>query len=415
MRKRRPPKRRAAKGDRRTLTIEGLSETGEGIAGDIHIPFALPGEVVTANIVGNRGTVLSLEEPSKDRVQPRCQHFGLPGDGCGGCTLQHLGEASVRTLKVERLLRQVRKVFPSAEVEAVHSSPPQSRRRAKFSVVPGRAGFYALSSRHVVGLQACDVLVRSLLALVKPLGELASRLGKSFEAQVTQTDAGPDLALFDLGEKQLTLAQREMLNAFSLKQEIARLSADGITLAERQLPVMSFDGVPVDLPAGTFLQATEAGEAALTEEVLTGVGDAKHVADLFSGLGTFALPLSRGRSVYAVDNAGAAITSLDRAAKQSGRSLQTEARDLFARPLQRDELRDFDAVVFDPPRAGAGLQAEALAAAAVPIVVAVSCNPATMARDLRAFSTGYDLGRLVLVDQFSWSAHIEAVAVLRRR
>ncbi|NRA30216.1 MAG: class I SAM-dependent RNA methyltransferase [Parvularculaceae bacterium] len=414
MRKRRPPKRKAPKATLRTLTIEALSPEGEGIAQDIRVPFALAGEVVEAAVSGKRGHVRTIEQQSPQRQDPVCQHFGLPGDGCGGCTLQHLGEAASSDLKQHLLLNAIRKVFPDAQVAAVHQSAAQTRRRAKFAVRPGAAGFHALASRNIVRLAACDVLQADVLAMRQPLEQLAGRLGVSFEAQVTATDAGFDVALFDLGEDQLDLRQRDLLNAFAQDQDVARLTGDGITLSERRKPTLQFAGVPVEVPSGVFLQATQDGEAALIREVLDGLGNAQSVADLFSGLGTFSLPLSKGRSVHAVDVAGPAIAALDRAAKAAGRAVKAVARDLFARPLQGAELKGFDAVVFDPPRAGAGLQAKFLAEAAVPRVVAVSCNPATMARDLKPFAEGYTLERLVMVDQFRWSSHVEAVAVLRR-
>lgn len=414
MRKRRPPKRRAPKAIKQTLTIKTLSAEGEGLAGDIRVPFALPGDVVTAAVSGKRGAVLDIHQRSPHRQPPACAHFGLPGDGCGGCTLQHLGDHASLDLKRARLLHHVRKIFPDAEIAAVFQSQAHSRRRAKFTVRPGSAGFHALASNRVVRLQSCEVLHLDVLNFRQPLEQLANQLSLSFEAQVTLTDNGADVAMMGVGEDQLDLRQRDVLNGFAQDQDLARLTVDGITLSEQRKPFLQFGGLPVDVPSGVFLQATRDGEAVLIQEVIAGVAEATVVADLFSGLGTFTLPLSDGRSVHAVDVAGPAIDALDNTAKAAGRNIRAEARDLFARPFQGQELAGFDAVVFDPPRAGAGVQATFLADAGIPRVVAVSCNPATLARDLKPFANGYHLERLVLVDQFRWSVHIEAVAVLRR-
>ncbi|MCQ8185742.1 class I SAM-dependent RNA methyltransferase [Parvularcula maris] len=413
MQRRRPPKRRNRKAELRELTIDSLGSDGEGRAGGLSVPFALPGEKVVAEVTGRRGVVRERSATSPARAQPLCPHFGLPGDGCGGCTLQHLGASLAQELKERRLLDSVRTVFPDAVLAGVHTSPPRSRRRAKFSVTVEAAGFKQLAGRRVVPLEECAVLHPDLFALLRPLRGLARSLGTGFQAEATLAANGTDLALrtegLEVGPSELAT-----LSAYAEEHDLARLALDGLPVSERRAPFVEFGGVPVSLPPGSFLQATDAGEKALQREVLTACKGAGRVADLFSGLGTFALPLAGGAEVIAADSEGSATDALSLAARRAGLPVTTEARDLYRRPLQAKELA-VDAVVFDPPRAGAGEQAAEIAKARPGTVLAVSCNPQRLARDLRHFAATYDLTRLVLVDQFGWSPHIEGVAVLKRR
>lgn len=415
MRKHRPPKKKRAERKRRVLRIEAVTTVGAGAAGDVHVPFALPGEVVEAEVEGRRGRVISRIETSPHRRAAVCPHFGLPGEGCGGCTLQHLGPDAALALKQERVLGAIRGVYADARIDAAYSSPPASRRRAKLSVTPGRAGLLALASRDIVPIPDCAVLRPDLVALAAPLGKLAARIGRRFDAQVTLTDTGIDVALLGLDHRELPLAAVEAMTRFTERHDIARLTVEGATVTERRVPKVTLGGVPVTLPPGAFLQATSEGERALAGEVEGACGSSGRVADLFAGLGTFALALARGSEVYAVDRAGPSIAALKAAARDAGRPITSEARDLAARPLSASELAGFEAIVFDPPRAGAATQAAAIAEAGAERVVAVSCNPATLARDLKRIAASYNLLRLAIIDQFGWSPHVEVVAVLERR
>jgi 23S rRNA (uracil1939-C5)-methyltransferase len=415
MRKRRPSRKRQPKAERRILTIDSLNAKGEGVAEAVAVPFALPGETVVAAVRGRTGSVTEHTETSPQRHAPLCPHFGQPGDACGGCTLQHLGAERATELKVRRLEGAVRQIYPEAKVTQIHHSPPQSRRRAGFKVAGGAAGFHALGSRNIVRLQGCVVLHPELFALLRPLEKLNRDLRRPFEAYTTLASEGADLDLRGIDEADLDLAAREALAEFAEAHGIARLAVEGVTLSMRTPPTVRIGQIAVPLPAGGFLQATKEGEAALQREVTEALEGAERVADLFCGLGTFALPLARSASVLAADHAGGAIEALTASARANGLPIDAEARDLFRRPLEKAELKGCDGAVFDPPRAGAGGQAVSLADAGIETVVAVSCDPATLARDLRAFSGRYDLSRLVLVDQFGWSPHLEAVAVLRRR
>ena len=385
------------------------------------MPFALPGESVTAQVAGAKGRLVAIDAPSPARVGPPCRHFGLPGDGCGGCKLQHMAPADYAAFKRDRLAIAARRAGLVVPRIAVHASPPRSRRRAKLlyrrrgSTVAW--GFRALGSHDLVALSECHVLTPRLFALANALRPLIAALpfAREAEARVTMTDTGADVAVTGVDETAMSLEARETAARLARELDLARLSVGGVTLIEARVPALSLGGVLAELPSGGFCQATREGQAALTDLVTVGAGDAARVADLFCGVGTFALPLSARADVLAVEGDADATAALDRAAKAAGRPVAARRRDLFARPLAGDELAGLGAVVLDPPRAGASAQCEALAAGSVPRVVYVSCNPGALSRDLRALASRYDLTALALVDQFAWSPHIEAVAVLERR
>lgn len=414
--RRKTPKARAA-----TLTIDRLGGSGDGLANDIAVPFTLPGEVVRAQVAGRKAAVTAIEAPSAVRASPVCGHFGLPGDGCGGCKLQHLGHDAYGAFKRDRLLGALARSGMALPPLAVHGSPERSRRRAKFSyerrgerVV---CGFRALGSDRLVVLTECHILTPELFELAKASCAIIAALpvARSAKAMITMTATGADLAVIGVDEAEMSLAQREAATRLAQELDVARLSVGGVTVVERRVPQLVLGGVTVELPAGAFLQATREGEAALVRLVSEGVGEAASVADLFCGIGTFALPLSERSRVLAVEGDETATNALACAAVGAKRPVMAKRRDLFAQPLAGPELAGIDAVVLDPPRAGAVAQCQALAASDVARVVYVSCNPDALARDLRVLSGCYDLTGLAMVDQFVWSPHIEAVAVLERR
>ena len=417
---RRPAPRRA-KPVSRTLTIDRLGAAGDGLAGEVAVPFALPGEVIEAKVAGQKGTLSRIDTPSPARAAPPCRHFGRPGDACGGCKLQHLAQEDYRAWKLGRLTGAFARAGVAApEPDAVWCAPA-TRRRAKLAYVAegeGLApGFRAFGSHDVVRLAECHVLDPDLFALAQALAPLVGVLParRPVDVLVTLTDTGADVAVPGADEGALDLGRRTAAARLAAELDLARLSVGGVPLAERRAPSLTLGGVPVALPPGAFLQASEAGQGALTAAVLGAVGEAARVADLYCGVGTFALPLSARATVHAAEGDEAALAALTRAARGAGRPVTTERRDLQARPLLGSELRGLDAVVLDPPRAGAGPQVAALAAAPVPRVAYVSCDPGTLARDARTLAAAYDLTRLALVDQFVWSPHIEAVATFERR
>jgi len=424
----------AAPGSRREieLVIDRLGGGGDGIGTvedhRVYVPFAAPGDRVRARLgrpegQAYRGEFVELAQPGPNRREPPCPHFGP----CGGCQVQHLAPPVYAEWKRGLLVSALARGGLETEIAPLVETPPRSRRRASLAARHGRSGvflgFNEAGSSRIVDLTDCVVLRPEITALLPPLRTILADIlpeNAGADVAVTLLDDGIDLVVE--AEAGPDLHRREKLAGFAAAQDLARLSwrgTDGFTdpVAHRRAGVVHFDGVPVAVPPGGFLQASAEGEAALTKLVRDGVGQAKRIADLFCGAGTFALPLARGAQVTAIDGEAASVEALATAARRGGRGerITAQRRDLFRQPLTAAELRGFDAVVFDPPRAGARDQAEALAASAVPVVVAVSCNPSSLARDARILvDGGYRLERATPVDQFLWSPHLEAVAVFRR-
>jgi 23S rRNA (uracil1939-C5)-methyltransferase len=345
---------------------------------------------------------------------PPCRHF----PECGGCQLQHADDDAYRGFLVSKIESALAQHSLTTEIRAPHLSPPNSRRRASLRALrlgqKALLGFNAERSTQIVDMRECHILRPELFALVAPLrGLLAGllRLRRAAEVQLTLTDQGPDVIL--KGVEAEGLEAIEGLTAFCIEQRVARLTLDqGIgpeAFYEPEPVTVTLSGTSVPFPPGAFLQATEDGEAALVEAVREAVQGAARVADLFAGLGTFALALPG--QVYAAEASRDAVLALKRARP----AIAAEHRDLYRRPLDASELGKFDAVVLDPPRAGAAEQVAALAASAVPRIAYVSCNPATFARDAKALvGGGHRLDWVLPVGQFRWSTHVELAGAFSR-
>ena len=409
------------------LTIERVGVRGDGIAhwrGEpVYLPFTAPGDAVRAKLGPRRGEgrtaeLVELIAPGA-RAKPICRHFGA----CGGCALQHLDDAvyiATKTQWLDAALAQHR--LEPAVIAPLQRLAAGTRRRARFQLEPGRVGFHARASHRVIDLAECAVLHPKLVALVAPLRRLATALldtGKAATASATLTDNGVDL-LIDLPMPP-DLVRLEALARFAEAQDLARLSwREGevaTPVAIRRKAQVTLSGVAVDLPEDAFLQASAEAEAALTASVLDFADTAQNIADLYAGIGTFSFALAGRAKIHAVEFSAGAVAALARAAARSGlaASIATEKRDLAARPLDANELARFDAVVFDPPYVGAKEQSRALAASRAPVLVAVSCNPATFARDARVLvDGGYRLMEVRPFDAFIWSANLELVARFER-
>jgi len=346
-------------------------------------------------------------------VSAICRHFGV----CGGCTYQDMPDADYRALKrnlvVEALARHG---FADAVVDEPLEVAPATRRRAVFKVAKKNGatliGFHAAKSHAIVDMLECRVMTPALTALVPRLRETMSSLlreNEDADLHVTDADDGFDVALKWPRARKL---QGEIAR-MAEKLHLARVTAGNETIVELAKPSIAFGAVRVALPPGSFLQPTREGEAALQARVVSALKGAKNIADLFAGCGTFTLPLAAHAKVHAVDSDGPALDALAAAARatQGLKPVTTEKRDLFKRPLFSVELTRFDAVVLDPPRAGAAAQASQLAASKVARIAYVSCNEGSFARDARVLvEAGYRLGPVLPVDQFLWSSHIELVA-----
>ena len=402
-----------------SVTIERLGHKGEGIApGTVFVPGALPGEIVEGDIVKGRLEHPKIQTPSPDRVRAPCPHYKR----CGGCNLQHARDEFVEAWKVERVTSALSAHGIEARVRSIHTSPPSTRRRAVFS---GRrlkkgveVGFHTRASDQVVPVPDCLVLRPTLLAARDALGGIVSQIGSrkgELRLMVTDSDTGLDVSVS--GAKPLARDDIETLVGIMANADIARLVVDGEIVATRRQPTLRMGQADVPLPPGAFLQATAEGEAALVGAVSDALDGAKgSVADLFAGVGTFALPLAGRASVHAVEGLDQLTGALDKGWRHAKglRQVTTETRDLFRRPLLVGELQKFGGVVVDPPRAGAEAQTREIAEARVPFVAMVSCNPITFARDAAILMrAGYELDWVDVVDQFRWSAHVELAARFR--
>ncbi len=401
------------------VRIARLGHLGDGIAKDgTFVPGALPGEVVEGEASGGRMTEPKIVEPSPLRVRAACPHYR----SCGGCSLMHADPAFVADWKAEVVRVALSAQGISAQTVSVSLSPPRSRRRATFHARRTKsgalAGFHGRASGSIVGVSGCLLVTPALLASLPALERLtiagASRKGE-LALTVTETESGLDVSV--TGGKPADGPLRSDLARIVDEDGLGRLTWEGETVALRAAPAVRFGPARVELPPAAFLQATFEGETALVSAVTDTLSASRRVADLFSGAGTFAFPLALRSEVHAVEGDPPLLASLDRAARNTAglKRITTEVRDLFRRPLLPDELARFDAVVLDPPRAGAEAQVAELARSAIPLIAHVSCNPATFARDARTLvEAGFRLGPVHVIDQFRWSPHVELVASFAR-
>lgn len=422
------------------VLINRLGARGDGIGdtadGPVYVPFALPGETVSVRIGKSRGDGRAAElreilSPSADRQAAVCRHFGPGENGCGGCAAQHLVPERYVDWKRGVVSAALARHRIDVDVFPVVSVLPASRRRVRLAfrnLAGGMVlGFRSGRSDRIVDISECPVTMPEIVALIPRLRDfLAGRTDRG-EIVITHTAEGADVVVFSQQEPDLDL--RMDAPAFCADANIARLAwstGEGAANAEPPEPVIvletpsvDFGGTTVRLPSDSFLQPTEEGEAALRAFVLDAVGDAEIVADLYAGCGAFSLPLAEaGKTVTAFEGLAAQTAAIRNATTRTagaGLKIAAETRDLARQPLRPEELEGFDAVVLDPPRAGAAAQVALLAAGDVPCIVYVSCNPATFARDARVLiDGGYALEKVQPVDQFLWSSHVELASVFRR-
>jgi 23S rRNA (uracil1939-C5)-methyltransferase len=415
------------------VAIAALGSRGDGLAcldgRQIYVAGGVPGDRLRVRLGKPRGDgivaeIVEMLAPSPARVPAPCPHFGA----CGGCSLQHVDNASYAAWKIEQVRRALlRRGFAEPPLRPLVRIPAGTRRRISFAAERAagalRVGFHARDSHRVVDATGCLIVTPALARLLPLLGArldpVVADRGR-LESTATETESGIDLLI--RGTQSPSLAAREGLAALADAADLARVSwatecSPPEPVAIRRPVRITFGGVPVDLPPGAFLQPSAGGEAALVVAVTAALGGCRTVADLYAGCGTFAFPLAQDGRVHAVEGDADAIGALASAARRAGLAarITTVQRDLAKDPLVEDELAPFDGVVFDPPRAGARAQAERLARSRVPAVVAVSCDPATFARDARILADGgYRLVAATPIDQFVWSAHVEVVALFRR-
>ncbi|MGV1683045.1 class I SAM-dependent RNA methyltransferase [Sphingopyxis sp. NJF-3] len=386
--------------------IERIAARGDGVTADgRHVAGGVPGDRVAAD-----GMLI----PGPNRAEPICRHFGK----CGGCQLQHVAEGALADFVRDRVAGALAgQQVAAGEIRPALLSPPQSRRRAALSALRAgkqiAVGFNAAQSNQIVDMRECPLLVPELFALIGPVRALLNAVApqrRPVKVKLQMLDQGAEVVLEGVRAEGLDAAMA--LQDFAGAHGLARLAidqGDGLEIIwQPEPPTVRFGDIAVEVPPFAFLQATAAGQAALVEAVREAIGDAPAVADLFAGVGTFALSVQAGRKVYAAEGARDAILALTGAANRARALVATEHRDLFRRPLVPAELDRFGAVILDPPRAGAEEQVKQLAASAVPAIAYVSCNPASFARDAKLLvAGGYRLDWVQPVGQFRWSTHVE--------
>jgi 23S rRNA (uracil1939-C5)-methyltransferase len=407
------------------LLIDHVGHRGDGVSlGDgeaIYVPYALGGETVeVADVPGHpdRRRLLAVEAASPERIAPFCPHFGV----CGGCAIQHWQPERYRAWKRALVVETLNHAKLDCEVAPLIDAHGKGRRRITLHARMGthevlKVGYAAASTHDIIPIDRCPILDLALDGAIHATWALAEPVistAKPLDIQVTATGNGLDVDI--RGSGPLGPATIASLSRVAEQHRLARLTRHGELVLMHAAPIVAIGVAKVTLPPGSFLQATVAGEETLAALVTEYCGRARQIADLFCGIGPFALRLAQRARVAAFDADAPAIAALDKAAHAPGlKPVKAQARDLFRRPLVPQELREFDCVVFDPPRQGAQMQAQKLAASQVPVVVAVSCNAATFARDARILvDGGYRLEGVTPVDQFRHTPHVELVAKFAR-
>ncbi len=408
------------------LFIDHVGHRGDGIAfagGEtVYVPYTLGGEAVEAGPMEghpDRRQLSRIERASAERIAPFCNYFGA----CGGCAIQHWQQDAYRAWKRGIVIDTLAHTGIECEVFELIDAHGAGRRRITVHARRGadgelRTGFAAAGSHAIVAIDHCPILdpgLHGALDAARALAEVLKPTTKPLDIQVTATDGGLDIDV--RGSGPLPSAMIATLSRFAEKHRLARLTRHGELVLMRTPPAIAIGSAQLTLPPGSFLQATAAGEAALAALVAGHCKRAKHVADLFCGVGPFALRLAANSKVSAFDSDAGAVTALQKAATSTSglKPIKAEARDLFRRPLMPQELRDYDTIVFDPPRQGAQAQVQQLAASKIPVVVAVSCSVATFARDAKILiDGGYRIEGVTPVDQFRHTPHVELVARFKK-
>ena len=408
------------------LRIDHVGQRGDGVSfadgQGLFVPYTLPGETVEAGPVAghpDRRHLIRIEQPSPQRIAPFCRYFGA----CGGCAIQHWQAEAYHAWKRAIVVETLDHAGIACEVAPLVDAHGDGRRRITVHARRGddgvlRTGFAAAASHAIVAIEDCPILdpgLRGALNAARALAEALQPAGKPLDIQITAASNGLDVDV--RGSGPLTPALIATLSALAQQHGLARLTRHGELVLMRNPPTIEIGSVRVALPPGSFLQATVAGEETLAALVVAHCKKAKHIADLFCGVGPFALRLAEKARISAFDSDAGAVTALAKAVTSASglKPIKAETRDLFRRPLMPQELRDYDTVVFDPPRQGAQAQVKQLAASKIATVIAVSCNVATFVRDARALiEGGFHIGGVTPVDQFRHTPHVELVARFSR-
>ena len=408
------------------LHIDHVGHRGDGVSfadgENLFVPYTLSGEIVDVEPVAghsDRRHLTGIEQASPERIAPFCRYFGA----CGGCAIQHWQLDAYRAWKRAIVVETLEHAGIACEVASLIDAHGAGRRRITLHARRGddgtlRIGFAAASSHAIVAIEDCPILdpgLRGALDAARALADALKPAGKPLDIQITAASNGLDVDV--RGSGPLTSTLIATLSAIAQQHGLARLTRHGELVLMRTPPTIEIGSARVTLPPGSFLQATVAGEETLAALVAAQCKRAKHIADLFCGVGPFALRLATMARVSAFDSDAGAVTAVAKAATSASglKPVRAEARDLFRRPLMPQELRDFDTIVFDPPRQGAQAQVKQLAASKIATVIAVSCNASTFARDARTLiDGGFRIEGVTPVDQFRHTPHVELVARFSR-
>lgn len=398
--------------------VDRLGQLGDGIIdtpnGEIFAPFTLPGEHIEGNVENGRVNSPKIIKPVSDRIKPACKHF----KSCGGCSLQHASDTVISDWKIRKTQDALSQVNLHPEFRPIINSKAGSRRRATFAAKRTKkgalVGFHGRASDVIIEISECPISDPILLSGMPAFSQFAI-LGSSRKAvlRISATVSGNSLDVKIDNGKKLSATEISKFAQICNQFKILRLMWNDDVIAQSNPPSQKMGLADVIPPSGAFLQATKSGEAALIKTVLEIIGPSKRVVDLFAGCGTFALPISSKATVHALEGDVNMIAALDSGWRAAGglHDIKSEARDLFRRPLMPDEFKKIDAIVIDPPRAGAVSQVVEIAKANVGRIAFVSCNPATFARDASILcNNGYNLDWVQVIDQFLWNPHIELVA-----
>lgn len=414
----------AAKAVRQRLAITHLAHQGDGVSetptGKIYVPATLPGETIEADVIGERGALIQVFEEAENRIPPPCPSFG----SCGGCSLQHMSDESYRAWKFEQLTKVLQAHHLEPDLMPLITIEKGTRRRATFAAERRggdlKFGFHGTKSHQIAAIKNCLILVPAIEQALENLRALANLIAPkrgTMKVHVLATETGLDVRLDDYGDWPDFKIERALMD-HTIKAGFARLSLGGDVLIQAREPILSFGQARATPAPGAFTQATAHSQNVLAKLVMEALGERKNILDLFSGIGTFTLQLAASARVHGVDGDGPAIAALEKAARSTAnlKPVTTEKRDLFRRPLLAKELNKFDAIVLDPPRAGAAVQVDEICKSDHNTVVYVSCAPASFARDAQSMiEAGFKLSRVTPVDQFLFSHHIELVGVFHKQ
>ncbi len=405
------------------LVIETIGAQGDGISGRYFAPLTLPGERVLARVGDERAEVLEIIRPSPDRVTPPCPHFG----DCGGCALQHWAPEPYLAWKVEQIRLALGRVRIETEILAPFAAPPGSRRRlALHARREGRVvvlGFKARRSWRLAAIDSCTIADPRLIAALPALKTIAApflehpKSAPTLHVTITLTGLDIDVTGVERRSGGLSADARMRAARAAAETDVARVTMASEVIYESRPARVRFGEATVDLPPGAFLQAVPQAEAAMTAFAVEAAAGAKRIADLYCGAGAFSFPLAGVAPVLAADAAAGAVAALASATASAPglKTISVQVRDLDRRPLLAQDLKSIDVVLFDPPRAGATVQCGEIGRSKAARVIGVSCNPATFARDAAMLvEAGFTLDRVLPVDQFLWSPHIELVGVFSR-